>query len=118
MIVLGALQRPCPIVKNSNVAHIEQTVNKESEIIWTSDSSGKTTIIVNKIENKEVTAVNVMSYKQDNKHDNMDSMAMQNEKNVSSDPSYLGLLKRPKVIRSLIIVYCGITGSLGKNKSI
>ncbi len=114
MIVLGALQRPCPSDKNSNATQttqLEDAKNK-SQIIWTSSSSGKTTIVINRTENHELTEVDMMPSDQQ-----MNDCSGGNKgKGVPSNPSYLGLLKRGKVIRSLIIVYCGITGSLGRNR--
>ena len=113
MIVLGALQRPCPSDENSNATQttqLEDAKNK-SQIIWTSSSSGKTTIVINRMENQELTEVDIMSSGQQMN----DCSGANKRKGVPSNPSYVGFLKRGKVIRSLIIVYCGITGSLGMN---
>ena len=97
VIVIGALQRPSP---RRNIVHSDKeepnNVDNNIEIFWESDKSGKSTITIS-----------------DEKCVELD-VKCECEKKQTVKPSYISLLKRPKVWRALTIVFLGITGSLGK----
>ncbi len=108
--VLGALQRPSPKVVRPSEKETNHYDDK-SEMIWMSDSSGISTIhIVHDLNEPEYVQVDFNTRKC--KHD--DEKVRPVKEQTGSRPSYIKLLRRPRVLRALVIVICGITGSIGK----
>ena len=103
--MIGALHRPSPKTKRqydhlvgNNCKHTDD----KAEVVWESDKYGKSTITIVNDENVKVDT--------EPQHHNIN----ETEEGQSVRPSYVALLKRPKVLRALTIVFLGITGSLGK----
>ncbi len=96
VFILGALQRPPPDFK---VARSDK--NSSRKVIWTTEKSGKSALSVT--NNKQVE-LNIVSGGDNHCHTN-----------GKHGPSYIGLLKRPQVLRVIIIITCGICGSRGKH---
>ncbi len=105
VIVIGALQRPSPKAKKHDKHPVEKKfkhADDNAEIIWQSDKYGKSTITVTVDKNVKVDVKP--------QHHKING----NEEGQSVKPSYFALLKRPKVLRALTIVFLGITGGVGK----
>ncbi len=118
VFILGALQRSPPLksmpddkkvkppISKSKTAHSkasEQSYNdsNKSEVIWTSETSGTAALSVTSDQQVEL---DLISGDVDHTH----------EEGNDNSPSYVGLLKRPQVLRVIIIIACGIAGSRGK----
>ena len=112
IFILGALQRPGPEKIEPQGENITKEITdnyEKSEIIWTSDNSGVSTI--NITNQQEYVDVDIKSRCNEHVYEEKSSI-----KNKTHRPSYLVLLRRPRVIRVLIIITCGYGGSLGKFK--
>ncbi len=109
--VLGALQRQGPEINEPSRDKSTEKLtdkSKKSEIVWTSDDSGVSTI---KITNQQdFVEVDIKSRNTEYVHKQENDP----RKSSASRPSYIVLLRRPRVIRVLIIVVCGFGGSVGK----
>ncbi len=103
--MIGALHRPSPKTKRqydhlvgNNCKHTDD----KAEVVWESDKYGKSTITIVNDKNVKVDT--------EQQHHKIN----ETEEGQSVRPSYIALLKRPKVLRALTIVFLGITGSIGK----
>ena len=127
VIIVGALQRPYPerdekkdpkVDKKTNTTETNGKIctphtGKNGDLVWTSDSSGRSTIMVVDDMYVDVGIVtsngkNTVMADEKNKAETGDA------KSKSAKPTYMRLLKRPKVIRAMIILFAGIAGGLGK----
>ncbi len=109
LVIVGALQRKSPKSPRQTKRKKDKskvTDRYENDIVWMSDNSGISTIT---IVDGQFEGPNVRISEQN-------TSIQQNGKNKSHTPTYRGLLKRPKVIRALIILFSGIAGGIGKDK--
>ncbi len=114
LAVVGALQRTYPEREKQAKANKQddKSIAKTDTIVWTSDNSGVSTITITGDQYLQVGETTR------DKLSDMDKSCKLKEKDGKTDlttPTYKGLLKRPKVIRALIIVFFGITGGIGKD---
>ncbi len=109
LVIVGALQRKSPKSPRQTKRKKDKskvTNKNDNDIIWMSDNSGISTI----------TIVDGQFGGPHIKTDEQNRSSEQNGMNKSDTPTYRSLLKRPKVIRALIILFSGIAGGIGKDK--
>ncbi len=109
LVIVGALQRKSPKSPRQTKRKKDKskvTNKNDNDIVWVSDNSGISTIT---IVDGHYAGPNVIINEQN-------TSSQQNGTITSDTPTYRGLLKRPKVIRALIILFSGIAGGIGKDK--
>ncbi len=105
-IILGALHRRVPnfATKGASTKSLKDT-SQNVDVIWTSDISGKP------VEGSITHTLDFMN----NVIINTSSADKQSCVQHGPTPSYIGLMRRPRVIRAFIIGFLGVTGDHGKS---
>ncbi len=106
-IILGALHRRVPnfVTKHGASTKSIKDTGQNVDVIWTSDSSGKPVAgsITHTLDSKKNVVINTSTEDK------------QSSEQHGPTPSYIGLMKRPRVIRTFIIGFLGVTGDHGKS---
>ena len=133
VFIIGALQRPPPLTSmpedfkatsgpENNNGNNDGNHGNKPEVIWTSETSGKAALSVTDDQQVEVDIA--LRNNNPTLGESMDDQQVEGDialrnnnptlgESMENPPSYLGLLKRPQVLRVIIIITCGITGSRG-----